>query len=158
MEVRDNYDSDTPSRLRFEAGEDLDEERRFDEWRTLIRQATREGRLFRRVRVVSTPLGAHSRFSVRFAALNNEAGEDIRYLTRDRAAALGLPNHDYWLFDSRLLVHLPFDDEDRLLDCEVIEDPAEIVQHNYWRDVAWHHAIRRDDFAAKQGLELIERP
>jgi hypothetical protein len=30
---------------------------------------------------------------------------------------------------------------------EIIEDPAGIVQHNYWRDAAWHYAVRRDDFA-----------
>jgi hypothetical protein len=32
---------------------------------------------------------------------------------------------------------------------EVIEDPAEIVKHNYWRDVAQHHAIDRNGFEAK---------
>ena len=26
---------------------------------------------------------------------------------------------------------------------------AEIVKHNYWRDVAWHYAIRQDDFDTK---------
>lgn len=40
-----------------------------------------------------------------------------------------------------------FDEDDRLLGTEIIEDPAEVVQHNYWRDVAWHHAVRREDFA-----------
>ena len=31
-----------------------------------------------------------------------------------------------------------------------------IVQHNYWRDAAWHKAVRRDDFAvAAQSLKLM---
>ena len=37
---------------------------------------------------------------------------------------------------------------------EVVKDAGEIVKHNYWRDAAWHHAIRRADFAAQQRLEL----
>ncbi|MGB8963180.1 MAG: DUF6879 family protein [Pseudonocardiaceae bacterium] len=32
---------------------------------------------------------------------------------------------------------------------EVITDPATIVQHNYWRDVAWHHAVPRNKFASE---------
>ena len=34
-----------------------------------------------------------------------------------------------------------FDDEDRFLGGELIEDPAVIVEHNYWRDAAWHRAV-----------------
>lgn len=128
------------------------------DWYDMVRRATAEGRTFRRVRVVPVPLTDYNRFGLAGAQFNNEAGEDIRYLTRDRANAVELPNHDYWLFDSRLLVRMHFDNDDRPVDKEVIEDPAEIVEHNYWRDVAWHHAIRRDDFATEQGLEHTERP
>ena len=37
-----------------------------------------------------------------------------------------------------------FDDDDRFLGGEVIEDPVVIVQHNHWRDAVWHKAVRRD--------------
>jgi hypothetical protein len=86
---------------------------------------------------------------------NNAAGEDIRYLTRDAAKAVGLPDHDYWLFDSRMLALMHFDDEDRFLGAEVVEDPNVIVQHNYWRDAAWHRATRRDEFATEEHLRRI---
>lgn len=43
-----------------------------------------------------------------------------------------------------------FGEEDRLQGGEIIEYAAKIVKHNYWRDVAYHHASRRDDFAVKQ--------
>jgi hypothetical protein len=121
----------------------------FQNWLTIIREATAVGKHFRRVRVVSLPLTDYSRFGVFCAQFTNEAGEDIRYLERDRADAEGLPNHDYWLFDSRKLVRMHFDDEENFLGSEIIEDPAVIVEHNYWRDAAWHHAVRRDDFAAE---------
>jgi hypothetical protein len=127
-------------------------------WLTMIREATAEGRRFGRVRVVTMPLTGYSRFGVWCAQFTNGAGEDIRYVTRDVADAEGLPKHDYWLFDSRKLVRMHFDDADSFLGGEVIEDPAEIVQHNYWRDAAWHRAVRRDDFATEQGVGRLERP
>lgn len=113
----------------------------------MIREVTAEGRQFARVRVVSMPLTDYSRFGVFCSEHTNAAGEDIRYLTRDQAE--GLPDYDYWLFDSRKLVRMHFDDEEHFLGGEIIDDPSVIVQHNCWRDVAWHRAIRRDDFAAE---------
>jgi hypothetical protein len=124
-------------------------------WLDLLREATDRGRRFARVRVVSLPLTDYSRFGVWCAQFTGGAGEDIRYLDRGTASALSLPRHDYWLFDSRLLLRMHFDDGDAFLGGEVIDDPADIVQHNYWRDAAWHHAIRRDDFANQQRLERL---
>ena len=119
----------------------------------MLREATAKGRRFARVRLVTLPLTNYSRFGVWCAQFTNGAGEDIRYLTRDKGDAAGLPSHDdYWLFDSRKLVRMHFDDNDAFLGGEVIEDAAEIVKHNYWRDAAWHHAVRRDDFATEQQL------
>jgi hypothetical protein len=125
------------------------------DWLAMIREATAEGRRFTRVRVVSLPLTDYSRFGVWCARFTNGAGEDIRYLTRDRADAEQLPHHDYWLFDSCKLVRMHFDDADAFLGGEVIEDAGEIVRHNYWRDAAWHHAVGRDDFATEQHLGFV---
>lgn len=113
----------------------------------MVRQATAEGRQFSRVRVVSFPLTDYTRFAMWVAGYTREAGDDIRYITREQAA--GLPNYDFWLFDSRKLLKMRFTDDDQFLGAEVIEDPAEIVRHNYWRDAAQHHAIERDEFVAK---------
>lgn len=124
----------------------------------MIRAARAEGRRFSRVRVVTLPLTDYSRFGVWCAQFTNGAGEDIRYLERGAAEKTGLPRHDYWLFDSRVLLKMHFDDSDAFLGGEVIEDPDVVVQHNYWRDAAWHHATRRDDFATDQRIERIQRP
>jgi hypothetical protein len=113
----------------------------------MVRQATAEGRRFSRVRVVTFPLTDYTRFAMWVAGYTREAGDAIRYITREQAA--GLPDYDYWLFDSRKLLKMRFTDDDQFLGAEVIEDLAEIVQHNYWRDAAQHHAIERDEFVAK---------
>lgn len=130
----------------FVAGEPVDMAW-FDNWLGMIRDATAAGRRFARVRVVSVPLTDYSRFGVYCSGYTNAAGEDIRYLTRDQAKTAGLPDYDYWLFDSRQLVRLHFDARENFLGGEVVEDAAAVVQAGYWRDAAWHHAARRDDFA-----------
>jgi hypothetical protein len=120
-----------------------------ENWLNIVREATAEGRLFSRVRVVSVPLTDYTRFSMWVSGFTREAGDDIRYLSRDQADAAELPKRDFWLFDSRKLVKMHFSDDDRFVGAEVIEDPSTIVEHNYWRDAARHHATNRDEFVAK---------
>jgi hypothetical protein len=148
LETRDVYNSVTEMEAlhQFTAGEPVDMGW-FQNWLTMVRQATSEGRSFSRVRVVTLPLTDYSRFGVFCSEYTNAAGEDIRYLARHDAA--GLPDYDYWLFDSSKLVLMDFDDEMNFLGGELIEDPALIVRHNYWRDAARHRAVRRDDFASE---------
>ena len=116
----------------------------------MIRDAAKEGRIFTRVRAVDLPLSDYNRWSHVVAMRNNAAGEDIRYLTRHLAESISLPDHDYWLFDSRKLAIMHFGDDDRFHGAEIVEDPNVVVQHSYWRDAAWHHAVRRDKFATEE--------
>ena len=98
-----------------------------------------------RVRIISLPPSDYSRYGLYVCQRwNIPAGEDIRYL--DRTDAAGLPDHDFWLFDSCRLYLMHYDDHDAPLGAEFIEHPAEVVRHNYFRDVAWHHAARPADF------------
>ncbi|TCC21201.1 hypothetical protein E0H58_25560 [Kribbella speibonae] len=153
LEVRDRYNEPEESEplARYMAG-DRAQPAWLGEWVDLVRDATATGHRFARVRVVTVPLTDYSRFGLWCSEFTTRAGEDIRYLPRDQADAADVPDHDYWLFDSSTLVRMNFDNEDRFLGTELIRDPAEIVQHNYWRDAAWHEAVRRDDFAGQQHL------
>jgi hypothetical protein len=146
LETRDSYDSPTEATAlaQFIAGEQVDLGW-FQNWLAMIRELTTNGLRFTRVRVVSLPLTDYSRFGLFCSQHTNAAGEDIRYLSRDKAA--GLPEYDYWLFDSRMLVRMHFDEQDRFLGGDIIQDAEAVVQHNYWRDVALHKASRRDEFA-----------
>jgi hypothetical protein len=116
-------------------------------WLRMIREAAAEGRRFARVRVVDLPMSDWTRYSYALAEHNIKAGEDIRYVERSNAP--DLPADDYWLLDSSKLIVMRFDETDRFIDGELVEDPAEIVQANYWRDATWHKATRRDDFASE---------
>jgi hypothetical protein len=156
LETRDQYKSanEDAALHEFVAGRQPDIAW-FTNWLSMIRGATAEGRRFSRVRIVTRPLTDYSRFGHFCAGYTNQAGEGIRYL--DRAAAGELPDYDYWLFDSRKLVRMHFDEGENFLGGEVVADPAVIVEHNYWRDAAWHRAVPRDDFAAA-GATFIGRP
>jgi hypothetical protein len=150
LETRDQYNSaNEDAALREFVADGEPDMAWFINWLTMIRDATAEGRRFSRVRIVTRPLTDYSRFGHFCAGYTNQAGEDIRYL--DRAPAGELPDHDYWLFDSHMLVRMHFDEDESFLGGEVIDDPVEIVQHNYWRDAAWHRAMRRDEFALRNG-------
>jgi hypothetical protein len=152
LEVRDTYNSpnEQESLRRFRESGVVDQSKRTP-WLELVAESTRAGKLWRRVRVVTVPLAFYSEWGLRVAEATVDAGDDIRYLPRGQAG--DLPDHDYWLFDSRTVARMHFDEaDDRFLGVELIEDPAVVVEHNYWRDAAWHHAITRDDFAKQHEL------
>lgn len=148
LHVQDEYDveEEAESKRQFlETGAaDLEW---FQDWVEYIRSSTAAGRSFRRVRVVSLPLTDGARYSLWMSQHNNEAGEDIRYLAREEAQ--GLPDFDYWMFDSRTVAKMHIDDRAEILGFELIEDPATVVELNHARDDAWHRAAPRDEFAAR---------
>ena len=104
--------------IRFEMRDTYDEtEKGFAEWKAtggigaydwgdhldVIRAATARGVTIRRVRVVSEPLSDYLRWEHACTAANIEAGEDIRWLPRTKAADLMLPGADCFVFDHRVV-------------------------------------------------------
>jgi hypothetical protein len=75
-------------------------------------------------------------------------GEDIRNLPRADADRLQLPEEDFWIFDSRLVARLNFDDADNLVDVALITEPVEVNRYAQARDTAWHYAVPYGTFAA----------
>jgi hypothetical protein len=91
---------------------------------------------FSRVRIIDEPPTDGQRTLMVAAAGNTAAGEDIRVLTRTEAGKLRLPSFDFWLFDSRTLVHMHIDDTDTTTGVEVVDDPAQILAACRARDTA----------------------
>lgn len=148
LETRQGYSSDRNSAkwLRWLAGQDVAAEP-FDEWRLNVQAATEEGRRFERVRLVDDAPTEGQQFLLATAPSNVAAGEDIRNLRRIDAARLGLPDWDFWLFDSRVLMRFVFDEDDTTTGVVISEDPTEVLAACQARDKAWHHAYRPADFA-----------
>lgn len=148
LETRQGYASDRNSEkwLRWLADQDVAAEP-FDEWRLRVQAATEAGRRFERVRLVDDPPTEGQRYLLATAPSNVAAGEDIRNLRRTDAVRLGLPDWDFWLFDSRILMRFVFDEDDTTVGVVISEDPAEVLAACQARDKAWHHAIHTAGFA-----------
>ncbi|MFE3485069.1 DUF6879 family protein [Streptomyces griseus] len=148
LETRRGYASDhnSPKWARWKNGADLTAEPETG-WHENVRQQTQQGKRFERVRLVDEPLTEGQQFLLASGHRNIAAGEDIRNLPRTHAQQLGLPDHDFWLFDSRTVARFVFDENDTTLGVIVTEDPAEVAAACQARDAAWHHAIRTAEFA-----------
>lgn len=118
-------------------------------WCTNIHAQTAAGKHIGRVRIVDNPPTSGQLYLLGYSQCNAATGEDVRNLWRADAERLRLPAEDFWIFDSRLVALLNFDDADVLLNVELITEPAEVVRYCQVRDAAWHHAIPYETFAAE---------
>jgi Family of unknown function (DUF6879) len=121
------------------------------EWFAQVGRQVDEGKRIERVRVQDEPQTPYQRWQRWFDRWNNEAGESIRYIARQRAQEIGLlpaaGDEDWWLFDSCRLMVMRYDDEGHLLETGLSTDPERVVQACAWRDLAVHHSTP----AAAQG-------
>ncbi|MFB7587187.1 DUF6879 family protein [Streptomyces sp. NPDC056169] len=105
-------------------------------WNVNVRAKAEEGARFARVRLIDDPPTDGQRFLMAAAAGNVAAGEDIRVLARAEAERLGVPDWDFWLFDSRTLVRMHIDDTDTTVGVEAITDPTTVLAACKARDAA----------------------
>lgn len=141
LETQERYDDaeETEALARFLAG--TPDYTWNDDWAALIRRRTETGQHMARVRVVTEPHSAYTRFLLDLARVNSAAGEDIRYLPRHRAADVDLPDHDFWLIDSSRVAVLQFDASGTLLGVDVSADPQIVARHRAYREAAWSAAV-----------------
>ncbi|QMU78585.1 hypothetical protein GXW83_25630 [Streptacidiphilus sp. PB12-B1b] len=130
----------------FLRGEDVSDPGR--PWLALMRQLREQGKLVGRVRLVDDPPTDYQRFLLADVTDSVEAGEDIRYLQRAEAQRRGLPEYDFWIFDSHTIGIFRFDG-DRSLGMALTEDPAEVLRGCQIRDAAVHFAIPAQEFIAQ---------
>ncbi|MEU8697890.1 DUF6879 family protein [Streptomyces sp. NPDC091387] len=151
LETRRRYASDelTDTYAQFTRGEPVEWEGVDAEWCAERQEQTALGKRFERVRIVDNPPTAAQLYLLDNARRNSAVGEKILNLWRATADELGLPVEDFWLFDSRLVALLNFDDNDDLLNVELITEPAEVLRYAMVRDAVLHHAIPYKELAAR---------
>ncbi|MFE4796255.1 DUF6879 family protein [Streptomyces sp. NPDC056708] len=150
LETQRGYATDrvSPNWARFQRGESLG----YDPgslWHVSVRAKTQQGKVFARVRLVDHPPTEGQRFLLASGLGNVEAGEDIRNLYRVDAERLGLPDFDFWLFDSQILAKFHIDDQGVTVGVELIDDAPTVLLACQARDAAWHHAIPTREFQAQ---------
>jgi len=98
----------------------------------------------RRVRVVTEPLSQYIRWEHAVTRLNQEAGEDIRWLPRHlvpQDIQFPVDGRDFWLFDDQVVTVGHFDENGRVLGSELVTDPAAVAACASVRDALWPLAI-----------------
>ncbi|MBM9506907.1 DUF6879 family protein [Actinacidiphila acididurans] len=148
LELRDTYvmENETAGFDAWKQGHRLDPADRGSWWRPwldLVQEVTGRGVVVRRARVISEPPSEYIRYEHSFSFTNIAAGEDIRWLPRNDTSGIVLPEHDFWLFDSRLVQFNVFDDEGRWLRTEQTDDPSAatlcaMAFHRVWERATPH--------------------
>jgi hypothetical protein len=136
---------------RFLDGETRGEFPGIGEWVATVRRAVTAGKRMHRVHVVQEPLSDYVRFECGWAYEHTvAAGEDVRIIPVAAGSwPAGLPRHDYWLFDSAVLIKMHYDRDGKFEVAEVADDPRDIVEANYWRDLAVAKATPYRHYAAR---------
>jgi hypothetical protein len=108
LEMRDAYavDDERERLAQFQAtgSRDLEAESQALErswWLELIKDCKARGVELCRARIVSEPVSSYIRYEYAGTPLNIASGEEVRWLSRTKAARLALPGADFWLFDRR---------------------------------------------------------
>lgn len=151
LETRRRYASDeaTHTYAQFTRGEAVDWDGVDAEWCAERQAQTALGKRFERVRIIDSPPTPGQLYLLDNARRNSSVGERIFSLWRADADRLALPAEDFWLFDSRLVALLNFDDADSLVNVELITEPAEVLRYAQARDAAMHHAVPYEQVVAQ---------
>src|SRR5580700_1490536 len=99
-------------------------------WREMMRGHREAGRTLRRLR-----------FVWRDADELVKAGEEVRWLPRQRASALLLPGNDLWSFDGEKVVFTHLSGEGTIRGYELTREPALVAQCVTAFEAAWRAAI-----------------
>ena len=110
LELRDSYMPEDPSWRDWREGRRFDPAERYRTWFDLISATTARGVSVLRARIVAEPVTDYIRFEHDLTpGLNIAAGEQVRWLSRRRAADLLVPACDFWAFDDSVVVFNHFD-------------------------------------------------
>jgi hypothetical protein len=116
-------------------------------WLEMLRRHRMAGRTCRRLRVVSEPLSDYQRWTMSHASLFVEAGEDIRYLPRQRLATVALPGSgDFYVFDDELVLFLHYAGNGTNASFEITEDAQVVSGCKEAFEAAWDVATPFRDY------------
>ena len=99
-------------------------------WMRQVAEQTAAGKAIGRVRVLEEPPTDYQRWERWLDRWNTAAGEQIDYLTRSQAAALGEPPFgacDWWLFDNQRVMLMRFSPAGVRISVELTDDPQDVA-------------------------------
>jgi len=151
FEGRDTYSPNDEAFQRWKRERGLSAEltrRWWGAWIELAGTAIHRGVRIRRARVVSEPLSDYTRYEHAITEdLNIAAGEQVRWLSRDRAPhALTVPINDFWVFDDHTALILHHDGDGDETQRELGHDEDVVAGLHAAFEVIWAVACDHRDY------------
>ncbi len=147
LELRDLYEPDDPDWNEWKSGNRFDPAERWRTFHDLVRETTGRGVEVRRARIVSEPVSEYVHFEFDVTEAHNiAAGEEVRWLPRQRSTGLTVPPTDFWVFDEKVVLWNYFDGngswvgEERSDDLEL----AKLCAASF--DAVWDRAIPHQEY------------
>lgn len=147
LELQDEYNTTegiAPFRAWLHGQED--DYQWFQPWLGLVQDMTSRGAVMRRVRVVTVPHTDYTRWLLEVSRHSVDAGEDIRYIARDRIDPKKLTADDWWLLDDDTVAFTAFKPNGQLGGGAMTTDTRIVDYCRTVRDYVWTRAVSYADY------------
>ena len=131
----------------------------FKEWIAKIREKRNEGVSVINLHVVDLPISDYFRFGIGFLRISEQSGQESRFLERKRAELLLKDFQDFYLFDSKTIMLVNYDDKGGFLSLSnPITDPKTISRSICLRDELMKISIPMETFISQNNIDLASKP
>jgi hypothetical protein len=147
LEMRDDYGDSSPAFAAWRERRPYDRSRPDAAWHALVGSVIRHGATVRRARIISEPASDYVRFEYEVTpAANITAGEQVRWLPRQKASDLALPGNDFWLFDGATVLFNYFSGAGTATGTELRDEPTIVKLCASAFEAVWERAVSHDEY------------
>jgi hypothetical protein len=147
LEMRDDYGGSSPAFAAWREHRAYDRSGPDAAWHALVGSVTGRGATVRRARIVSEPASDYIRFEYEVTpAANLAAGEQVRWLPRQKASDLALPGNDFWLFDGTAVLFNYFSGDGAPAGGELRDEPAVVKLCASAFEAVWDRAVPHGEY------------
>jgi len=147
LEMRDDYGGSSPAFAAWREHRPYDRSGPDAAWHALVGSVIQRGAAVRRARIISEPASDYIRFehAVTLAA-NLAAGEQVRWLPRQKTSDLALPGNDFWLFDDTNVLFNYFSGNGAASGTELRDEPAVVKLCASAFEAVWGRAVPHEEY------------
>lgn len=145
--MRDDYGVGSPAFAAWRERRPYDRSGPDAAWHALVGSVTGRGATVRRARIVSEPASDYIRFEYEVTpAASLAAGEQVRWLPREKASDLALPGNDFWLFDGTAVLFNYFGGDGASAGTELRDEPAVVRLCASAFEAVWDRAVPHGEY------------
>ncbi len=147
LEMRDDYGAGSAAFAAWPDHRPYDRSGPDAIWHGLVGAAIRRGATVRRARIVSEPASEYIKFEYEVTpAANLAAGEQVRWLSRQKASDLALPGNDFWLFDDTTVLFNHFGGDGTATGRELRTEPSVARLCSSAFEAVWDRAVPHGEY------------